>query len=146
MSRQVDELIQDVIDFGRRCNDLVEFTYKRTCGFSTNQMHVVVFIYRKGGSIYQKDLYDLVQAVIVVEDAVEDRVDSLVNSGLVERHQSDGDKRQRRLVLTPSGLDVAKKLSSEVRSLNRRIAGCLSSDEVASLSRILEKLEKATSI
>ena len=61
MSRQVDELIQDVIDFGRRCNDLVEFTYKRTCGFSTNQMHVVVFIYRKGGSIYQKDLDDFIR-------------------------------------------------------------------------------------
>ncbi|MBO8443425.1 MAG: winged helix-turn-helix transcriptional regulator [Spirochaetes bacterium] len=143
MSRQVDELIQDVIDFGRRCNDLVEFTYKRTCGFSTNQMHVVVFIYRKGGSIYQKDLDDFIR---LSKPAISQLVDSLVNSGLVERHQSDGDKRQRRLVLTPSGLDVAKKLSSEVRSLNRRIAGCLSSDEVASLSRILEKLEKATTI
>lgn len=143
MSRQVDELIQDVIDFGRRCNDLVEFAYKRTCGFSTNQMHVVVFIYRKGGSIYQKDLDDFIR---LSKPAISQLVDSLVNSGLVERHQSDGDKRQRRLVLTPSGLDVAKKLSSEVRSLNRRIAGCLSSDEVASLSRILEKLEKATSI
>jgi len=70
-------------------------------------------------------------------------VDDLEAAGLVERHANPDDRRQRRIVATDRGADVAGELCALVTRAQDHVLGALDADERAEFQRLLMKAASA---
>lgn len=66
-------------------------------------------------------------------------VDRLIQAGLAERTRDDVDRRVVIVSITPTGLDVLKKLDKPIRQLHEQQLGHFSRKELVELNRLLEK-------
>jgi MarR family transcriptional regulator for hemolysin len=68
-------------------------------------------------------------------------VDRLEAVGLVQRRLDPTDRRVRRLELTPAGEQLHDRLLAAAREFDRRLTAGLSERDVATLHRILERMQ-----
>lgn len=74
--------------------------------------------------------------------AVSRAVDVLEKDGLVKRQPVSGDRRFRRIAITPKGLDFVKANLAEMRVINHKTLSCLDIRQAEELRIILRQLRK----
>lgn len=71
------------------------------------------------------------------------RIDALEKLDFVQRERSTGDRRVVQVRITPKGLDAIEAIAPRLREFELQVTKHLSSDELASLAGICEKLIEA---
>lgn len=81
---------------------------------------------------------EVANRMIQVAPAITRVVDQLVGRGLIDKQQSDEDRRVFLVELTAAGKRLLKKLDEPVRSLHRSLLGHVSKPDLKTLNGILE--------
>jgi len=68
-------------------------------------------------------------------------IDRLVKAGLVMREASVTDRRVKRVVLTPAGLEVYEKVKAEAAALRRELLANVDSNKLLAATELLEALQ-----
>jgi MarR family transcriptional regulator for hemolysin len=69
-------------------------------------------------------------------------LDRLVASGLVRRDAEPGDRRVKRIAVTPRGAAVAEQVHAEEAALRRMTVARLDEDAMAQVAAVLEELQR----
>jgi MarR family transcriptional regulator for hemolysin len=69
-------------------------------------------------------------------------LDRLVASGLVRRDAEPGDRRVKRIAVTPRGAAVAEQVHAEEAALRRMTVARLDEDAMAHVAAVLEELQR----
>jgi MarR family transcriptional regulator for hemolysin len=69
-------------------------------------------------------------------------LDRLVTAGLVRRDAEPGDRRVKRIVLTPQGDALARQVRTEAASLRRQTVERLDAAALAAAAAVLEELQR----
>ncbi|WP_020658234.1 MarR family winged helix-turn-helix transcriptional regulator [Amycolatopsis benzoatilytica] len=98
---------------------------------------------RRGGAPYRRTAGDLADTNLLTTGGITQRVDKLVQAGLVRRERDEDDRRVVFIGLTDEGLAATDKVVEEhFPNENRMLAG-LSPGERAQLAKLLAKLEQS---
>jgi DNA-binding MarR family transcriptional regulator len=108
-------------------------------GLTLNQWRLVAFI----GGAEQVTASELVKYTSMDKGLVSRNAKSLIESGLVTSCEHEKDSRVHLLRLTPAGKDVFDKALPRMRRRQAKLQENLSTEDVATLRRILETLEVA---
>lgn len=76
--------------------------------------------------------------------SVTDAIDALERAGMVRRDPDPGDRRVKRISITPAGEEAIAATEPLRRQLVDAVFGTLAPEEGAELARLLDKLESAT--
>jgi len=68
-------------------------------------------------------------------------VDRLVKAGLVVREASSVDRRVKRVVLTPAGIEIYEKVKSEAAALRRELLKGIDPKKLTAATELLEALQ-----
>ena len=113
-------------------------------GTSTVRCHVLNEILRKPGITQQH----LVETLGLDKSWISRAIDGLVQTGTVIKQADQNDRRCVNLLLTSSGIDLARQLDQKLNEHAAQILNHLTSDQnkqiEASLRLLLEKLESRT--
>lgn len=82
----------------------------------------------------------LARVIPVDTAAISRQLDKLREKGLIRRRRLTRDRRTIRVELTPEGSELVPKLAPLIRDNNSTYLECLTQDEQASLSDILQKM------
>ena len=99
-------------------------------------MYDVLATLRRQGEPYELTAGDLVRQTMVTTGAITNRVDRLVQRGLVERAAAD-DRRKVIVRLTSQGLDLVDRVVGSHMATERDILAALSPAQQAELVRLL---------
>jgi MarR family transcriptional regulator for hemolysin len=69
-------------------------------------------------------------------------VDRLVSAGLVNREASTTDRRVKRVVLTPAGLELYDKVKTEAAALRKELLADLDPKKLLVATELLERLQE----
>ncbi len=116
---------------------LSRFLGSRTRGVSPEKWFVLARL-RESGPLHQVRLTD---PALVDAPNISRLVDSLVRSGLVERHADPTDRRSRVLQLTAEGRELTDDLLAAVVEERRRVFDGFSDSELATLTTALDRLD-----
>jgi DNA-binding MarR family transcriptional regulator len=70
-------------------------------------------------------------------------LDELVDAGLVERRPDPSDRRARLIALTDTGMDTVRRLSVQIRELERSVFKALDDREMQQLTGLLDRAGSA---
>lgn len=87
---------------------------------------------------------DIADRLIEETPGVSRLIDRLVAKKLVRRTRSAQDRRMLECSITPLGLEVLKRLDADVTRADEAPMDVLSGDEVARLTRLLDRIRSAT--
>ncbi|MGJ8596032.1 MarR family winged helix-turn-helix transcriptional regulator [Sulfitobacter sp.] len=108
-------------------------------GLTLNQWRLLAFI----GGAEQVTASELVKYTSMDKGLVSRNAKSLIESGLVTSSEHEKDNRVHLLSLTPAGKGVFDTALPRMRRRQAKLQENLSSEDVATLRRILETLETA---
>ncbi|WP_246272233.1 MarR family winged helix-turn-helix transcriptional regulator [Amycolatopsis acididurans] len=98
---------------------------------------------RRGGEPYRRTAGDLADTNLLTTGGITQRVDKLVQAGLVRRERDEEDRRVVFIGLTDEGLAATDKIVNEhFANENRMLAG-LTAAERAQLAKLLSRLERS---
>lgn len=95
---------------------------------------------RRAGDPHELSPGDLVRATLVTSGTMTNRVDRLVERGLVERHRSETDRRGVRVQLTDAGLQRLDAAFADLLDRERRLLIELADTDRARLAALLRGL------
>jgi DNA-binding MarR family transcriptional regulator len=101
-----------------------------------NWMYDVLATLRRQGHPHELTAGDLVRQTMVTTGAITNRVDRLVQRGLVERAGAD-DRRKVIVRLTPQGVDLVDQVIGSHLATEREILAALSPRQQADLGHLL---------
>lgn len=110
----------------------------RKAQLNPTQSRILLILYRHE----QMRMSDLCLKTNLQKSSMTSVVDTLCESGLLERVRDPHDRRSIMTVLTPEGIEVAKDLRREVIQRFTRRTDCLSKQEKEELAENLKGLEK----
>jgi DNA-binding MarR family transcriptional regulator len=108
----------------------------REYGLTGSQYNVLRILRGHGAALPCLEIAD---RMIQVVPAITGLIDRLEKQGLVERQRSKEDRRVVFVAITPKALAILNKLDEPLKQLHRTLIGHLSRQELAELSRLLEK-------
>ena len=89
----------------------------------------------------QSRIRDLNRHLLLTQPSVSRLVDRLVRRGLVRKGTDPGDGRGTIVCLTDTGYELFRKVAViHAESIHRRVGGALSTDELAALTLLTDKL------
>ncbi|CAG9613455.1 hypothetical protein BACCIP111899_02670 [Bacillus rhizoplanae] len=102
--KQVGEVVQSFVTINK---EIIKFTHQNasSLGLTVQQMGILNTIY----AIPNITLKDISERLSAPKSTVSVNVDELVNLGLIERKQSQEDRREIKLKVTTKGQEVSKK-------------------------------------
>jgi DNA-binding MarR family transcriptional regulator len=103
----------------------------------TNSQYNVLRILRGEGKPLK--VLEIAARTVTVVPGITGLVDRLEQAGLVARRRCSDDRRVIFVELTPAGRALVARLDGPLADLHRQLLGHLSADELAQLSRLLEK-------
>jgi MarR family transcriptional regulator for hemolysin len=107
--------------------------------FPDSGWRVLVWLSRTGEKLRQKDL----AAIMAIEGPSLVRLlDNLDKAGLVRRELDTGDRRARRLVLTPAGREAALAIEARLTAVEAELLAGFSDEELAACSALLGRLDQ----
>lgn len=110
-----------------------------TYGLQPGEFDVMVTL-RRSGEPYELTPTALYDTAMISSGSMTNRINRLVQAGLVQRKQNPADGRGFLVCLTQKGLALIEALIPEHVANQQRILSCLSQAEQAQLGRLLEKL------
>jgi len=96
---------------------------------------VLKTLFEEGGRLSQKELFE---RSCTTSATLSEVLAKLEASGLVERSQNEGDRRQLDVELTEKGTDQAATICAERRRFEQEALSCLTTDEVRTLKGLLD--------
>ncbi|KFN02771.1 MarR family transcriptional regulator [Bacillus clarus] len=102
--KQAGEVVQSFVTINK---EIIKFTHQNasTLGLTVQQMGILNTIYASPNIA----LKDISERLSVPKSTVSVNVDELVNLELIERKQSQEDRREIKLQVTPKGQEISKK-------------------------------------
>lgn len=114
----------------------------RKNGISTGQARLISFLYRNRDEvIYQKDIETEFQ---IRGGSVTGIVDTLVESGYVNRLASERDRRKNKIILTEEGINMALKSMKTVEKIEEDLAMLLNKEEKKYFNQLITKINDWT--
>lgn len=107
-----------------------------TAGITAAQSGALYYLKDNDGCLFT----ELSRALGLDKSAITGLVDRLAGKGLVERRSMPSDRRSMCIMLTAAGRDAAGRCLKVTREFNNAITEGLSEQEIASLSKILQKI------
>ncbi|MGV0743947.1 MarR family winged helix-turn-helix transcriptional regulator [Mycolicibacterium sp. XJ870] len=101
---------------------------------------------RRSGPPYSLTAGQLMSSAMVTSGAITNRVDRLVERGLVTREPNADNRRIRQISLSPDGLELVDKMLPAHVQNERELLSPLSADEYDDLVSILRKLLHALEV
>lgn len=95
---------------------------------------------RREGDPHELSPGELVRATLVTSGTMTNRVDRLVQRGLVERHRSETDRRGVRVQLTPAGMERLDAAFADLLDRERALLAELPAGERTQLASLLHRL------
>ena len=112
-------------------------------GYALGDFDVLVHLADAAGGRLR--MCDLANAVLLSPSGLSRRVDRLERAGLIERARGTADGRNVEATLTPAGRRTLRRLRQTHRAgIKERFVDQFSSNELASLSRLLARLVPST--
>jgi len=103
----------------------------------TPQQYNVLRILR--GEARALPILEIAARMITVVPGITGLVDRLETAGLVARKRCDHDRRVIYVAITQKALEVLAEIDEPLEKLHRQTLGHMTADELATLSRLLEK-------
>ncbi|MBH0347233.1 MarR family transcriptional regulator [Bacillus thuringiensis serovar muju] len=135
--KQVGEVVQSFVTINK---EIIKFTHQNasSLGLTVQQMGILNTIY----AIPNITLKDISERLSIPKSTVSVNVDDLVNLEFIERKQSDEDRREIKLKVTPKGQETSKKSienSTSYKAMSLALQQ-LQEDDVQTLLRIHKTL------
>lgn len=112
----------------------------RPYDLTTDQWVLLGKVYSDSGNLNQKEL----AAVCFKERAAVTRtLDIMEKKGLLERRDSEEDRRIYKLFITDYGKEIYEKTHQQVKKMEGQIDGTLSEEEFEQAIALMSKLEKS---
>jgi DNA-binding MarR family transcriptional regulator len=111
----------------------------RHFGLTPQQYNVLRILRGEGRTL---PILEIAARMITVVPGITGLVDRLESASLVERKRCDQDRRVIYVAITPRALDILAEIDAPLNELHREVLGHLSSDELTTLSRLLEKARR----
>jgi DNA-binding MarR family transcriptional regulator len=86
---------------------------------------------------------EIAQRTITVVPGITGLIDRLADAGFVLRQRSEEDRRVVNVSITAAGEEVLARLDEPLLELHRKLMGNFSAEELAELSRLLDKARQA---
>lgn len=113
-------------------------------GVTASQLHMLMALgYEWEQGVRAVKLKDLERCFGVAQSTTAGIAARLEKRGLVRSLPDDGDKRVKRVQITPAGLEICQAAKESVDETHRRFLSCLSPDEEEELTRLLKKVYQA---
>jgi DNA-binding MarR family transcriptional regulator len=131
----------DLLMLLRAAGSVEEFVDRKLSevGLSLPKLAALDRLVKAGGSL---PLGQLAERLACVKSNVTQLVDRLDADGLVTRESDPNDRRSRLAVITDAGQRAHETGASVFRNAERHLFNALTSDEIARLSEMFEKLER----
>lgn len=110
-------------------------------GVTASQLHMLMALgyeWEQGAQAVR--LKDLERCFGVAQSTTAGIAARLEKRGLVRSLADDGDKRVKRIQITPAGLEICKATKELVDNTHHRFLSCLSPEEEEELTRLLKKV------
>lgn len=133
-----DSLEQEAMLGILRTSDLLENRLARLLrehGLTPSQYNAMRIMRGEGEPMPCLEVAD---RMIQVAPAITRVVDQLVDRELIEKQQSDKDRRVFLVGLTPAGTRLLKKLDAPIQTLHQSLLGHVPASDLKTLNRILE--------
>ncbi|EOP02006.1 MULTISPECIES: MarR family winged helix-turn-helix transcriptional regulator [Bacillus] len=135
--KQAGEVVQSFVTINK---EIIKFTHQNasSLGLTIQQMGILNTIY----AIPNITLKDISERLSIPKSTVSVNVDDLVNLEFIERKQSDEDRREIKLKVTPKGQETSKKSienSTSYKAMSLALQQ-LQEDDVQTLLRIHKTL------
>ncbi|PFJ17615.1 MarR family transcriptional regulator [Bacillus cereus] len=134
---QAGEVVQSFVTINK---EIIKFTHQNASrlGLTVQQMGILNTIY----AIPNITLKEISERLSVPKSTVSVNVDELVNLEFIERKQSDEDRREIKLKITPKGQEASKKSIENSTSYNAMALALqqLQEEDVQTLLRIHKDL------
>ncbi|KLA29253.1 MarR family winged helix-turn-helix transcriptional regulator [Bacillus cereus] len=135
--KQAGEVVQSFVTINK---EIIKFTHQNasSLGLTVQQMGILNTIY----AIPNITLKKISERLSVPKSTVSVNVDDLVNLEFIERKQSDEDRREIKLTVTPKGQEASKKSienSTSYKAMSLALQQ-LQEDDVQTLLRIHKSL------
>jgi DNA-binding MarR family transcriptional regulator len=108
----------------------------RGYGLTPSQYNILRILRGEGKAM---PCLEIAQRTITVVPGITGLIDRLEEAGLVSRLRSDEDRRVVNVSITPAGEEVLARLDEPLLELHRKMLAHFSAEEMAELSRLLEK-------
>jgi|BEDMetMinimDraft_2_1075160.scaffolds.fasta_scaffold01975_2 DNA-binding MarR family transcriptional regulator len=134
-----DEKLQKIIEGVGKLVAAVEsnaYTLWQKKGLTLGQLRALLVVFRTG----KITVNGLASALGISASAATGLTDRLVQHGLIERGYTPEDRRVVELKLTSEGQEIARELIGVKRSLVLSALKKLSTDEIETLSQLLERI------
>lgn len=115
-------------------------TYAERFGLSVTEWRVIAIL----GRFPQIPASQIVERSAMDKVAISRAVRRLLEAGVVERQRDERDRRAKPLSLSERGREVFAAIAPAALEYERRLLAVLSREEQQVLSRLLDKLEKAS--
>jgi DNA-binding MarR family transcriptional regulator len=103
----------------------------------TPQQYNILRILRGAGQ--PLPILEIAARMITVVPGITGLIDRLEGANLVERKRCDQDRRVIYVAIAPQALEVLSQIDEPLLALHRQVLGHLSREELATLTRLLEK-------
>ncbi|KAA2212665.1 MarR family winged helix-turn-helix transcriptional regulator [Teichococcus oryzae] len=107
--------------------------------FPDSGWRALIGLHRSGEGLRQKDL---AAAMAIEGPSLVRLLDNLGAAGLVRREMDAGDRRARRLVLTPEGRAAAARIEARLSAAEAALLDGLPDSELDACSAVLSRLEQ----
>lgn len=138
------ELTRTIIVAGRRWRKLANERIRQH-GQSMARLEILYLVSRTGRELNQRQLARLIS---VDESAIIHLLSALAKEGLIERRQSEQDRRVTVNVVTEAGLATMRELMVEVSDLRDEVLGAFDEERIRDVAQfmgeLLLKLEERT--
>ena len=142
-TNNAETMVRTAVSLGQKYSEMTDRIITRLCGYSPVQVKVLCLMYKNNGSILQKEIESHFS---FSRPAISQLVDQMESNGLITRTDVENDKRKKLIKMTPSGAEIAKKVTGELGRFYRKMGENLSSDELRNASEIFRKLIKILEI
>ena len=122
-----------------RISEGIATSYRNRFGLSVTEWRVIAIVGRYPGA----SATEVAQRSAMDKVAVSRAVRNLLERGLLERQDSDSDRRAKHLTLSEPGQDVYDRIVPEARAYEQRLLAALSPEDRAALDRAIDRLAAA---
>lgn len=122
-----------------RISEGIAATYRNRFGLSVTEWRVIAIVGRYPGA----SATDVAQQSAMDKVAVSRAVKNLLGRELLERTDSDSDRRAKHLALSARGQEVHDEVVPAARAFEKRLLASLEPDDRAVLDRVIDRLAEA---
>ena len=108
----------------------------RQYGLTPQQYNILRILRGEGRPL---PILEIASRMITVVPGITGLIDRLESASLVERKRCEQDRRVTYVAIAPQAVEILRQIDGPLNELHRKVLGHMTADELAALSRLLEK-------